>query len=271
MSQPIYTDFSGVSNLSASQQFGNFAWGRLSQRVAKDLQNKIQSKFDPSVVSSAPVVAIPVSKKNQYRLYFADGEIYTMTMFGAAGDQPMFTRQNYSVGNSSNANKFVPTAVARKVLNSGKELIMIGTEDGEVFAVDACNPMIVTRPEILDYDTTITFNPFFGGEPFRNIKFSEVMIHFSNTGYQEFVTSAGVNFLRPTATEDTNTVAAGALTDDMDWNIPFNRVSTYLANITDGFSLKVESASNSLPAHIIQALTYKGVGLGDENNSPKRR
>lgn len=269
MGQPIYTDFSGISNLSASQQFGNFAWGRLSQRISKDLQNKIQSKFNPAVLSSSPVVAIPVSRKNQYRLYFADGEIYTMTMFGAAGDQPMFTVQNYSVGNSSNANRFVPTAVARAVLNSGKELIMIGTEEGKVFSVDACNPVIVTSTELLDYDTSITFNPFFGGEPFRNIKFSEVMIHFSNTGYQQFDASAGVNFLRPIAEEDVDTVAAGTIDDNMDWNIPFNRVSTYLANITDGFSLKLESTTNSLPAHIVQALTYKGVALGDQNRSSK--
>lgn len=267
MGQPIYTDFRGISNIQASQTYGDFSWGRLTYLIGSYIQNKIQDKTEALSASTDVVCAIPVRNKNQYRLYFRDGYIVTMTMSGADGSQPQMTFQNY--GGDSQNTTYVPTAHASMITSKGKEVVAIGTGSGNIYIVDAGNPGIYTSGGVTTYPYRLTFNPFFAGAPFLNINYSEVMIHLKSAGFETFTTKAGVNFLEPDANEDSETITLGSSSNTVNLDLPFNRVSTHLANITDGFTLEITGTANGRPSHIIQALTYKGVPLSDENNSSK--
>lgn len=90
MGIPIFCDFRGLNTLQASQSYGDFDLGRLSGSIRAWLLPRIQSQ------AQRPILAQPVRKKNQYRLYFADGQILTMTWL--EDRVPRFSFQKWSIG-----------------------------------------------------------------------------------------------------------------------------------------------------------------------------
>lgn len=275
MGQPIYCDFRGIANISATDQYGDFAWGRLSQFVAEWLQERLQDSngIKPSLLKVK--AAMPVRNKNQYRLFFNDGTILTMTLFGPQQNNPMFTIQNfaYDKDNPDNVSRtYTPTAVLSTVLTGGREINAIGTEDGQVYIMDqGCG--IYTSSGVTGYDAHIVFNPFNGGATHLNMRYSEIILHGLTSGGQELYTSGGVNYLKPESTDFEESLVIGDLTDSMTFEqgarrrIP-GRVSTHIPEVTDGFSLKIRSTANGNIPYTIQALTFRAQPLSDKNYAP---
>lgn len=104
--RPVWTSSSGICTLEQSAAYGNFAGARLSSDIAPWLLPRITKDniYSPILSgmaatyttlipnSRAPLFAIPVRNKNQYRLAFADGYWLTMTLQGQQLD-PSFTIQ----------------------------------------------------------------------------------------------------------------------------------------------------------------------------------
>ncbi len=89
MGKPVYTDNFGISTIDVTDTFGGFVTGRLSFKIARWLLPRIQAR--PGFEDRRLVMAIPVRNKNQYRLYFNDGYVVTMTL--TTDPDPAFTFQ----------------------------------------------------------------------------------------------------------------------------------------------------------------------------------
>lgn len=270
--QPIYADFRGIGSIQATQQYGDFNSGRISQAISDLIQGRLQETCGICSARLRPVGALATRNKNQYRLFFNDGLIVSMTLFGQGDMAPMFTLQNYGwdsdTPNRLNAD-YVPTAFLSTVLKNGIEVNMIGTKDGDIWILDQ-GTGILDGTGIEEYDAFITFNPFNGGEAHSNLKYNEILIHGKSSGKQELICSSGVNYLVPEPDTTKDTISMGH--DGFGFNLPQipQRRSTHLPNVTAGFSLRIDSVANGNLPHNIQALTFRPTPLGDQAVGQKR-
>ena len=270
--QPIYADFRGISSVNATQQYGDFSSGRISQAISDLIQSRLQKVCGICSGSLKPVGALGIRNKNQYRLFFNDGLIVTLTLFGDGDVMPVFTLQNYGWDSSTPTtlnSDYVPTALLSTVLKNGSELNMIGTKDGDIWILDQ-GTGILDGTGITNYDAFITFNPFNGGEAHANLKYNEILIHGKSSGKQELICSSGVNYLVPEINTTTDTITMGH--DGYGFNLPTvpQRRSTHLPNVTAGFSLRIDSVANGNLPHNIQALTFRPTPLGDQSVGQKK-
>ena len=270
--QPLYADFRGIATIEATQQYGDFTAGRLSQAITDILQSRLQEVCGFCVNREKLVCAMPVRSRNQYRLFFADGLIVTLTLAGTDDMAPMFTTQNYGWDTSTPTrlnNEYVPTAALSTVLRAGSELNMIGCADGKVYITDQ-GTGIITGSGIEEYDAILTLNPFNGGQAHSNLKYNELMLHGKTGGKQELICTSGVNYLvpSPNTTEDTIIMGGDRFGFFVD-RIP-QKKSTHLPNVTAGFSLKVRSKADGNVPHILQAVTFRPIMLSDQGVGQKR-
>lgn len=111
----IYLDDRGIAELSRTQAFGNFSYATLSQNI-----RPFMTKFINRVVGS-----VVVRKKNQYRLFFDNGEGLIGT-FGTNGLLGWTHFQLPDVGSCFFSGEDA----------SGEERVFMGTESGEVMELD---------------------------------------------------------------------------------------------------------------------------------------
>lgn len=270
--QPIFADFRGIGSVQATQQYGDFLAGRLSQYVNELLQDRLQDTCGICSAQRRPVGALAIRNKNQYRLFFNDGLIVTLTLFGQDDMMPVFTLQNYGWDQATPSvlnNEYVPTALLSTVLKNGTELNMMGTSNGDIWILDQ-GTGILDADGIQSYDASITFNPFNANEPHSNFKYNEILIHGRSSGKVELICASGVNYLVPEPNTTKDIITLGH--DGYGFNNPTvpQRRSTHLPNVTAGFSLKISSVANGNLPHNIQALTFRPTPLGDQNVGQKR-
>lgn len=115
---PVFCDFRGVGTVQATDAFGDFARGRLSDPVAPFLVPRLQDSGGSLGTNRGVVRAEVVRAKNQYRMYFRDGAVLTMTMTGNGFDRPQFTTQQLP---------FVVTMTCSGVSSGGRDLVFLGT------------------------------------------------------------------------------------------------------------------------------------------------
>lgn len=94
MGQPLFLDYRGVCSLEASDKYGDFTWGRFSDPVYPLIRSRVQGRRTQSLNPVNFVSAVAVRNKNQYRMYFEDGLILTMTL--SQGFNAEFTTQRYA-------------------------------------------------------------------------------------------------------------------------------------------------------------------------------
>jgi hypothetical protein len=97
MGIPIYCDNRGISTLSQSEKYGDFQGSRLSAPITSWLLPRLKRSESSTIGVSN---AIAIRGKNQYRLFFKDGAVVTMTMVGGELE-PQFTFQKYLLGRAT--------------------------------------------------------------------------------------------------------------------------------------------------------------------------
>ena len=117
---PIFADFRGLSTIEATDKYGDFDNGRVSYKIQPLLVDRIQSKFSSQATKQNILFAKPCKNKNQYRLYFADGLIVTLTLPSVGRDYE-FTLQKYT--NSANLDTLVPVTITTGTSSSGRDLM----------------------------------------------------------------------------------------------------------------------------------------------------
>ena len=124
MGIPLHCDNRGISTLEQSQRYGNFVGIRLSQKVSPWLRPRMTRLDDLfSLTNAAGVVcAIPIRSKNQYRVFFRDGYVLTLTI---NGDQSQaFTFSRYYL-DEDDSQYIVPIAHSSEVDTDGVDRVHI--------------------------------------------------------------------------------------------------------------------------------------------------
>jgi hypothetical protein len=115
----IFVSPSGVMTLSQTDKYGDFAGEPVSYKVNPLLRKKTSKE-------GSIVAATVVRNKNQYRVFSADGRIFTFTLREGKGFEP--TTQTYYVGRQSNLDsagrEFIPMALSSVLDENGEEYVL---------------------------------------------------------------------------------------------------------------------------------------------------
>lgn len=270
--QPIYADYSGIASISNTEQYGDFNFGKLSYAIGPFIERRLQDTCGICSNVRGIVASVKVRNKGQYKLFFGDGLILTMTIPDFNEGTPMFTWQDFSYRTEEPDDidtTYVPSAIVSTVLSSGRELVVLGTREGDVYIYGE-NTGILQSNGILPYDAYLVFNPFNGDAPINNLKYSEIHVHGLYSGYQELSGSAGVNYLRPVEDPRNDTQVMGSLQDPINLEKVPGSVTFHLPSVTAGYSLRIDSQAIGNLIHTIQMLTYRVAPSSLRTSNPKR-
>lgn len=136
---PIWTSARGVESAATVSAYGDFQTDPLSLMVSSWLQDRVQFDSRIGLIDKRPVMAVAVRSKRQYRLYFRDGYVLTVTLFGATAT-PMCTIQRLERGKAvSPYNRSPVRHVFAGIRDDGKEALLC--------AFDRQNPIITNNGE----------------------------------------------------------------------------------------------------------------------------
>lgn len=113
---PIYCNSSGIVSLEQSEKYGDFVGVPLSYDVNPWLRKRLRRVSGRYFKQPSVMGAMPCRSKNQYRLYFRDGKILTMTI---QADGPKFTFQSFEIGGQP----LIPFAWSSETDESGQEFM----------------------------------------------------------------------------------------------------------------------------------------------------
>ena len=116
--QTIFLDDRGIRYLSTVQAFGNFSHATLTEHI--------QTHINEILAVATPVGSCIVRKKNQYRIFFDNGDALYLTFRGERlmGAMPIFFERQISVITSAEDSA------------TGDERIFFGGENGRVYELD---------------------------------------------------------------------------------------------------------------------------------------
>lgn len=106
----VFMTDQGITDLSAVQEYGDFSATMLSKDIRPFLEDK----------KGLAISSVRVRNKDQYRLFFSDNSGVNFTLNGG------FTRINYGM----------PARCACSVEESGREVILFGSDDGFVYQLE---------------------------------------------------------------------------------------------------------------------------------------
>lgn len=150
--EPVYLDARGVCTLATSANYGDFADGRMSTKVSSFLRRKLKKGLIGTNNASGVACAIPVREKNQYRVFFNDGTVLTMTFKGRDAE-PGFTLQRYFMYQGEIFNDNVSGTPAVYILQEDGDRIY--QENGEFYIIlDPAVPPARTRPAMVPFAWT---------------------------------------------------------------------------------------------------------------------
>lgn len=274
MGQPIYCDERGVATITASQNYGDFDWGRISRFVSPWLQERLKASYGAEPASIGISGVMPVRSSGQYKMFFNDGNILTLTLNADGAGTPEFTVQNYrncacdAIGTEV-GNPLVPTCIVSQITEDGEEIAAWGDSNGDIFILQDDITGIWGQDEIVNYQCYVVLNPIDAGLPHMNMRYNEVIIHGMVPGKKTLTFSSGTNYLLPEPDTTEITRIFGRDSNLVSTTLIPAKVHAHLPNITDGFSTKIASVGNGEPSHYLQAVTYN-VGSGSNRDRAPR-
>jgi hypothetical protein len=164
-------DTSGLSTLSATQKFGNFTNALASDKITPFLNGKVG-------ISSASCI---VRKKNQYRIFFKDGDAVFVTY---AGDKML--------GMTTMTFPHDVTCISSLEGASGREEIYFGSSDGFVRQAEIGTSFDGMPINWLAY---LTYNHFKGPRQLKT--FRKAVLEVTGLGYAELSMTSSIGYGSP--------------------------------------------------------------------------
>ncbi|RLB68294.1 MAG: hypothetical protein DRH08_01365 [Deltaproteobacteria bacterium] len=125
--RPIFASFRGIETLETMDQYSDFFTAPLTYDVSPWLLRRLQSAAGVETTDESVVNSVVVRNKNQYRLFFADGYVLTLTYVGPE-KEPQNTIQQYWFNDAREQFARV-YATASGVSTSGKDHAFFSTEE----------------------------------------------------------------------------------------------------------------------------------------------
>jgi hypothetical protein len=146
--QPVFCNSHGITTLSTSANYGDFLGENLSSKISDWLIPRLRRGVENTINTGGIACAVPVRNKNQYRLFFNNGNILTMTIRNQSG--PGFTFQKYYLdvdGDEYNETALmIPIAYTSQIDWQGQERIFASHynqnspyQTTDVFALESGN------------------------------------------------------------------------------------------------------------------------------------
>ena len=240
MGMPVFLDFRGISTIQASSTYGDFDGGRLSAAVKTWLRPRLEGRQGSGI---RPILAEAVPKKSQYRIWFEDGFVLTMTWL--EDRVPRWTFQRYWVEDDETPVTMVATT--HGVDENNRPLSFASFEETE-------NVMLLHEGQDFDGETIrrrLVFNPVHANGAGKNIRVNSIHIHGVCNGLVELSLKVGVDYKLPEL-NSYNAIAfmgnANQTTEE-----PVFTKFRYKARGKD-FALQVETQTNN--RHTVQVLEY---------------
>lgn len=217
--ESVWMSYRGVETARTVNAYGDFETLPLSAAAQLWLQGRIQVDLSIGSQPSRLLYSIGVRNKRQYRAYFADGFVYTLTLFDA-GDLPVSTLQRLQRPNATTlpagANQ-LPTnsGVIRHIYNGtrsdGKEIILASFENQNDVIVPAAGganigpyfPYAVRidcgySDDIAPYMFAwVEFNAFYAGFPTQDQKWGNITVFMNAYGGSQLTLFTKTNFDGP--------------------------------------------------------------------------
>ena len=277
---PVYLDNRGISTLQTSARYGDFVGERLSAPVSPWLVPRCKTSLLAINNSAGISCALPIRHKNQYRLFFNDGRILTMTfMVGTEANSVGFTFQTYYLEQPT-----ITDTLYRLVPICGtSEIDREGVERTYVAHYNADSP--VESDHVYGLDSGISFdgkyiphyfdtNWYFGEAPIQYMGIQKLRLHGLSRGYTKLdIYAAGVqndysfggNVFSTTAEPINLPRTPGNIYNEL---LPVTNIAN-LANRGIGIQLRFKGQNTDLtkpePTHIAQVMVvYSRPGGGDD-------
>ena len=125
--RPIFASFRGIETLETMDQFGDFFTAPLTYDVTPFLLGRLQTAAGLEASDESVVNSVVVRNKNQYRLFFADGFVLTLTYVGPEKTPQVTTQQYYF--NDDREEYLRVFATASGVTSDGRDRAFISAEE----------------------------------------------------------------------------------------------------------------------------------------------
>lgn len=272
---PLFADFRGISTVDATNKYGDFENGRVSYLITPYLMERVNDRFAYQATSQRILFALPIRNKNQYRVYFADGQILTASL--PTGDRGYeFTKQAYS--NSATLDTMVPVAMCTGTTRSGRDLIF-GTF--YLLPQDETNISEPLQPEREMFIYSIDKGTRFDLAPIKHFaRLNFMTVQEPNT----YANARGIRFellaqhyfnsyvaIQADYQKSTN-VKQPLLINPVGKDVRILKDSEYIYHAVEGLgtTLAIEVGGEHIyPGHVLQAMLIESLALKDaQGNSP---
>ena len=183
----------GIFDIRTAYNFGPADRNYLSAKVAPWLQPRLQATDNAGQAQIRPIAALNVRAKNQYRLYFLDGYVLTMTVTDL-GVEP--TIQRY-VDPSQNDRPLAVRALCSGIDSAGRERIFASfrsAKEGYMFELDSGRSF---DGDVIDAFLLLNPIPHTQNVPSANGRADRVFVYGTGYGYANLTVSRAANYGTP--------------------------------------------------------------------------
>lgn len=242
LGNPIYMDNRGVRSITSSQAFGNFNVGTLTSDIQPYIRNR-------RAAGAVPVAACVLRSKNQYRLFFSNGEgIY------------IFTGRKQPESMPFNLGKVV-TCVFSIEGDDRNEEAFFGSTDGMVYQLDK-GTSFDGAP--IEYFAKLAFNHL--GAPQVLKRWYKAVIECQSAPTATIRVSSDFNYGDPdflTTPGENMTINGGGLGlwdsdlwDTFYWDgLIAGQAEVYFDGVGKSLSLLIAGAGSDEQPHLLQGIT----------------
>jgi len=200
MGRVVVSDSFGLFLADTPESYGPAERNYLSANVEDLLRERLQALLNTEQRFMRPVAALPVRSKNQYRLFFRDGTILTMSVIGDGNE---FTLQRYyspAPDEYSNDTPWPVRALTSGIDASGRERLFCsftGIKGGYLYEMDSGNTL--DGDPIPHY---IELNPIAAGSGSRITKFDRLFVYGKGRGYAHVELSRATSYATVEGTDE---------------------------------------------------------------------
>ena len=131
---PIFATFRGIETLETMDQYSDFFTAPLTYDVSSWLLERLQSESGVEATNKSVMASVVVRNKNQYRLFFADGYVLTLTFVGKEKEPQCLIQQYWFQDDRLKYARVFATASG--VTSGDKDRVFFSVEERIALATD---------------------------------------------------------------------------------------------------------------------------------------